>query len=153
MTLSKPLISYDRDFNLWLEQTVNLLKIGRFDELDLDNLVNELESMSRRDKREIQSRLKILLMHLLKWQYQPEQRSLSWRSSIQNNRTEIRLIIEDSPSLKDYPLAVLDRAYIPARRDAAAETELSLELFPVICPFAISEILDEDFFPETKSRS
>jgi hypothetical protein len=77
MTLSKPLISYDQDFNLWIEQTVALLKAGRFDELDVENLVDELESMSRRDRREILSRLDVLLMHLLKWQYQPNHRSAS----------------------------------------------------------------------------
>jgi hypothetical protein len=106
MTLSKPLIDYDRDFNLWIEQTVDLLKAGRFEALDIDNLVDELESMSRRDKREIISRIDVILMHLLKWKYQPTQRSLSWESSIQNNRTEIWRIIEDSPSLKSYPETV-----------------------------------------------
>ncbi|NJK28978.1 MAG: DUF29 domain-containing protein [Acaryochloris sp. SU_5_25] len=150
MTLSQPLVSYDKDFNLWLEQTVNLLKAGHFSELDIDHLVDELESMSRRDKREILSRLKVLLLHLLKWQYQPQQRSPSWRSSIQNNRMEIRLIIEDSPSLKNYPITGLDKVYGSARRDASGETGLPLDIFPVMCPFSIREVLDEEFWPQTK---
>jgi hypothetical protein len=148
MTLSKPLVDYDRDFNLWIEQTVDLLKTGRFEALDIDNLVDELESMSRRDKREILSRLNVVLMHLLKWKYQPTQRSLSWESSIQNNREEIWIIIEDSPSLKSYPEKVLDKAYQAALKGAIRETQLSSETFPTSCPFSIDEILDENFFPE-----
>jgi hypothetical protein len=148
MTLSKPLISYDQDFNLWIEQTVALLKVGRFDELDVENLVDELESMSRRDRREILSRLDVLLMHLLKWQYQPNHRSASWESNIQNNRKEIGRIIEDSPSLKRYPETILDKAYLAACKDAARETRLPLERFPMNCPFAIHEALDETFWPE-----
>jgi hypothetical protein len=148
MTLSKPLIDYDRDFNLWIEQTVDLLKAGRFEALDIDNLVDELESMSRRDKREIISRIDVILMHLLKWKYQPTQRSLSWESSIQNNRTEIWRIIEDSPSLKSYPETVLDKAYQAALKGAIRETQLNYETFPTSCPFSVDEILDENFFPE-----
>lgn len=148
MTFSKPLISYDRDFNLWIEQTVDLLKRGQFEALDIDNLVDELESMSKRDKREILSRLNVILMHLLKWKYQPSQRSLSWESSIQNNRQEIWSIIEDSPSLKSYPETVLDKAYQAALKGAARETQLSIDTFSVSCPFSVDEILNEDFFPE-----
>jgi hypothetical protein len=82
MTLSQPVMGYDQDFNLWIEQTVLLLKAGRFDQLDIEHLVDELESMSRRDKREIISRLSAILLHLLKWHFQPDHRSASWRSSI-----------------------------------------------------------------------
>jgi hypothetical protein len=148
MIPSKPLVDYNQDFNLWIEQTVDLLKTGRFEALDIDNLVDELESMSRRDKREIISRLDVILMHLLKWKYQPTQRSLSWESSIQNNRIEIWRIIEDSPSLKSYPEAVLDKAYQAALKGVIRETQLSSEIFPISCSFSIDEILDENFFPE-----
>lgn len=148
MTLSKPLIDYDRDFNLWLEQTVYLLKSGQFEALDVENLVDELESMSKRDKREILSRLDVILMHLLKWKYQPSQRNQSWESSIQNNRKEILRIIEDSPSLRNYPETVIDKAYQAACRDAARETQLPSKTFPNNCLFSVNEILDENFFPD-----
>jgi hypothetical protein len=110
--------------------------------------VDELESLSRQDKREILSRLTVVLLHLLKWQYRPDLRNSSWRSSIQTNRREVQLILEDSPSLKSYPLTVLDKAYAPVKREAASETELPLATFPDTCPFSIAEILDDEFWPE-----
>ncbi len=148
MTLSKALVGYDQDFNLWLEQTVELLKAKQFDALDIENLVDELESMSRRDRREILSRLKVVLMHLLKWQYQPDKRSGSWKSSIRNNREEIAQLIQESPSLKGYPAQVLAEAYLSAKLNAADETGLPLEIFPLECPYSIEEVLSEAFWPE-----
>ncbi len=148
MTLSKPSLIYDRDFNLWIEQTIELLKSHRFEELDLEHLVDELESVAKRDKREILSRLDVILMHLLKWRHQPNSRTASWQSSIQNNRKEIWRVIEDSPSLKSYPAEVLSKAYSSARKDAARETQLPPETFPIICPFSIEEALDDTFWPE-----
>jgi Domain of unknown function DUF29 len=148
MTLSKPNISYEQDFNLWIEKTVVLLKARRFGELDLEQLIDELESVAKRDKREILSRLDIILMHLLKWQYQPNCRTMSWESSIQNNRKEILRIIEDSPSLKSYPVEILSKAYRSARKDAARETQLSQNTFPMDCPFSIDEALNDTFWPE-----
>jgi hypothetical protein len=148
MTLSQTRVDYEQDFNLWIEQTVMLLRARRFAELDIENLVDELESMSRRDKREILNRLDVLLMYLLKWTYQSQMRSGSWESSIQNNRKEIERIIDDSPSLRNYPATVMEKAYESARKDAARETKLPIAIFPLSCPFAIDEILDEAFWPD-----
>jgi hypothetical protein len=148
MVLSTSSIVYEQDFQLWLEQTIDLLKAKDFDGIDLEHLVDELESMSRRDKREILSRLDVILMHLLKWRYQPGNRCPSWESSIQNNRKEVGRIIEDSPSLREYPLSALGKAYLSARKDAARETQLPLEIFPLDCPFVAQEILNEEFWPE-----
>jgi hypothetical protein len=148
MTLSSSLVGYEQDFNLWLEQTVMLLQAGRFAELDIENLVDELESMSKRDKRELLSRLTVVLHHLLKWQYQPQNRSASWRSSIQTNRREIQYILTDSPSLRGYPLTVLNKAYASARADTTTETGLTISTFPTDCPFSINAVLDEEFWPE-----
>jgi Domain of unknown function DUF29 len=148
LTVSSTPVTYDQDFNLWLEQTVNLLRSGQFEQLDIENLVDELESMSRRDKREILSRLKVVLMHLLKWKYQPEQRSGSWESSIRTNRDEIAQILIDSPSLKNYPTQVLTHAYPIARKNAASETGLVLGVFPDSSPFSIAQVLDDEFWPE-----
>jgi Domain of unknown function DUF29 len=122
-------LQYEQDFNLWIDQTVALLKEGHFKELDLENLIDELESISKRDRREVLSRLKIMLMHLLKRKYQPDQRSGSWESSIRNNRDEIAQILMDSPSLKSYPQDVLEQAYAIARKNAASEADLSPTIF------------------------
>lgn len=145
MTLTHSSVRYDQDFNLWLGQTITLLKEGRFEELDLENLIDELESMSRRDRREILSRLKGVLMHLLKWHYQPDRRCGSLESSIRNNRDEITQILIDSPSLKSYPQTVLEQAYAIARKNAASETGLSLTVFPEICPFSVEQVLADEF--------
>jgi Domain of unknown function DUF29 len=141
MTLSKSAIRYEEDYNLWLDQTITALRAGRFEELDVNALIDELESMSKRDKREVLSRLKVLLMHLLKWQYQPNKRTASWEITIRNNREEIQQILLDSPSLKSYPVAVLEQAYASARQNASTETGLPISTFPEICPYEIATIL------------
>jgi hypothetical protein len=146
MTLTHSSLQYDQDFNLWIDQTIALLQAGRFEELDVENLIDELESMSKRDRREILSRLKIVLMHLLKWKYQSSQRSGSWESSIRNNRDEINQILIDSPSLKFYPQTVLEQVYAIARKNAASETGLSLTVFPEVCPFSVDQTLDDKFW-------
>jgi len=147
MAANKLTVCYEEDFNLWTEQTVELLRARRFEELDIDNLIDELESMSKRDKREFLSKLKLILMHLLKWNYQPSQLSTSSETTIQNNREEIAQILQDSPSLKSYPETVLAQAYASARKNAASETGLLIDAFPENCPFAIAEIINEDFLP------
>lgn len=139
--LSQSNVEYEADFNLWIEQTVALLRARRFEEIDLDALIDELESMSKRDKREILSRLKVLLMHLLKWHYQSSHRG-SWKSSIRNNQEEIQQIIADSPSLQNYPALVLAKAYASARQSAASETGLPIDAFPEQCPFSIETVLE-----------
>ena len=105
MTTHQPTITtnanlYEQDFYLWIETTAKQLKAGKFAEVDLDNLIEEIESMGRSEKRELKSRLIVLLMHLLKWQYQPEKRSESWRSTITEQRISIEALLEDSPSLQ-----------------------------------------------------
>lgn len=147
MAANKLTVCYEEDFNLWTEQTVELLRARHFEELDIDNLIDELESMSKRDKREILSRFKLILMHLLKWNYQPTQRSTFWETTIRANREEIAQILQDSPSLKSYPEIVLAQAYASARKNAASEMGLPIETFPESCPLAIAEILNEDFLP------
>jgi hypothetical protein len=141
MTLSKSAIRYEEDYNLWLDQTITALRAGRFEELDVNSLIDELESMSKRDKREVLSRLKVLLMHLLKWQYQPDKRTASWEIIIRNNREEIQQILIDSPSLKSYPVSVLEQAYTSAMQNASTETGLSISTFPKNCPYTVEEIL------------
>lgn len=138
---------YDKDFYLWIEETVKQLKNKQFEQLDIDNLIEELNSMERREKREIKNRLIVLLVHLLKWQYQPNKRSNSWRYNIIEQRRQIRFLLEDSPSLKPYYQEGLTIAYQFARQDAANETNLSLNIFPINSPFTAEKILNDDFLP------
>ena len=138
---------YDIDFNLWIEQTINQLKNGNLKDLDIKNLVEEIESMGRSDKREIYSCLKVLLIHLLKWKYQPSKKTSSWIATINEQRTQINLILKDSPSLKPYLRDNWQDCYQDARIDAATETFLSLETFPWECPFTPEQILTHGFIP------
>jgi len=138
---------YEKDFYRWLERTVALVREGRLDEIDRDILLDELESMGKRDKRELANRLIILMAHLLKWQFQPEARSSGWIGSIAEQRLQIAGQLEDSPSLKGILAEVITKAYPSAVTLAAKETDLAPELFPSACPFSLSELLDDEFYP------
>ena len=142
--------AYDRDFYRWTQEQARALEEGRWDALDIENLVDEVESLGKSEKREIRSRLLVILVHLLKWRYQPEQRSSGWRGTITEQRRRLREVLEDSPSLKRLPGEGLAGEYGLARLKAAGETGLPEEAFPEACPFAIDQILDEGFFPETE---
>jgi hypothetical protein len=138
---------YDDDFSAWAIRQAELLAARRFGELDLPNLIEEIEELSKAEKREIASRLGILLAHLLKFQYQPKERSRSWTATILEARARIARRIQDSPSLRDYPGAVLETEYALARKFAAVETGLDIGTFPETCPYTISQVLDLDFLP------
>jgi hypothetical protein len=138
---------YDRDYNLWLEITIGQLRDRQFEEIDLLNLIEELEGMSRSEKRAVYSNLKILLMHLLKYRYQPTKRSNSWRSTIREHRQRLKRAFEESPSLKNYFNENFPDCYQNARELAADETGLALEVFPMACPFSQPEILDTEYLP------
>ncbi|MBJ7900864.1 MAG: DUF29 family protein [Cyanobacteria bacterium RI_101] len=138
---------YETDFNQWIEETAKTLKEGNFHALDLENLIEEIESMGSNNKREIKSRLIVLLMHLLKCKYQPEKQTRSWIATINTQRTEIELVLEDSPSLRSLLTASIANCYKKARLNAATETNLSPSVFPLECPFTQEQILDSDYFP------
>ncbi len=139
---------YDCDFNLWIEATVQLLREGRLRELDVENLLEEVESMGNSNKQALDSNLVVILLHLLKWQYQPNKRTRSWEKSIAEHRRRLRKIFRNSPSLKNYFQQTFDEGYLDARKQAKIETRLPLESFPEICPFTPEQVLDEDFLPE-----
>lgn len=146
-TLEKP--TYEKDFVLWLEYQAELLRQGRVDLLDLENLAEEVESIGRSDKREVQSRLIVLMTHLLKYQFQSKRRSRSWVETIGEQRLQLKLLFEDSLSLlRSYAPEVLERSYLYARRKARDETTIPLQTFPETTPYSLEQILDEDFFPE-----
>jgi hypothetical protein len=139
---------YDRDFAKWLETTADQLRAQDYANLDWENLLDEIESMGKRERRSLKSNLVILLLHLLKWQYQAEQRSGSWKGSIVEHRQRIRDELEDSPSLQPYLIEILDAAYADGRDRAAAETGLDIAIFPVECLYTIDQVLDRAFWPD-----
>ena len=140
--------AYDEDFFAWTEEQARLLRAGEVAEIDTLNLAEEIESVGRSDRREIRSRLIVLLAHLLKWRFQPDARSPSWRSTVREQRDQIEAILEDSPSLRPMIAEALSRAYKRARTVAAEETGLPETTFPADCPFTPEQILAEDFLPE-----
>lgn len=142
------LTPYEADYAQWCAEQGALLRQGRLVDLDRANLAEEIESLGRSDKREIESRLKVLLVHLIKYKFQPEGRSGSWRATIREQRVRIGEVLRESPSLRDYPAEALAEEYSLAIPEAVEEAKLAEGLFPDACPFATSQILDPDFFPE-----
>jgi hypothetical protein len=149
---------YDTDVYAWAQHQAALLReactgprsSGAFAELDLVNLAEEIDSLGINQRHALGSHLRTILLHLLKWRYQPQKRQTghSWQSSITRVRDEIALRLEASPSLeRDIP-ALLVRRYPAARRLASQQTRLPLATFPITCPWTVEEILDADFWPE-----
>lgn len=142
------LTPYEADYAAWCAEQGALLREGRLAEVDRANLAEEIESLGRSEESEIESRLNVLLLHLLKWRFQPGQHSNSWKATLLEQRRRIARRIKQSPSLRDHPASVLDEEYELARLAAAGETGLALETFPAICPFSIEQILDPGFHPD-----
>ncbi len=140
---------YEQDFYLWIQTTAELLKQKNFTQLDLENLIDEIETMGRSEKKALRSNLEVVLMHLLKYKYQAEKRSGSWRATIREHRKRLRESLEESPSLKPYFSEVFGLCYDNARLLAADETELHLATFPEQSPFTPEQALDPDFLPES----
>jgi Domain of unknown function DUF29 len=140
---------YDQDFCLWAEQTAQLLRTREYGAIELEHLIDEVEDMSRSEKRALLSNARVVLLHLLKYQYQPEKRSSSWLSSIREHRTRLHDIFKASPSLRGYFQAMFDECYQNARKQAADETGLPLQSFPIESPFAVDDCLNEDFLPRS----
>jgi hypothetical protein len=141
------LAPYDADFFRWTQDTAELIRLGRFDELDLEHVAEEIQDMGNRDKREVYSRLKVLLVHLLKWEFQPERQGSSWQATILEQRFQVSLVIKNSPSLDRFAAHELRSAYANAVKAAVLETGLSAR-FPKSCPYTVDEILDDSFLPD-----
>jgi len=139
---------YDEDFAAWTAATARLLRARRLTELDLEHLAEEVEDMGKSQTRERNSRLRALLVHLLKWQGQPQKRSRGWRSTIDAQRVELRDLLRQSPSLRHRLPESLPEVYRDAVRAAGIETGLAAGTFPRECPFRVEQILDNDFLPE-----
>jgi len=140
---------YDRDFLKWTQQQAEYLQKGHWAELDVENLLEELETLGRSEQRQLGSYLQLLMMHLLKCQFQPERRTTSWDKTIANCRDKIQDCLEDTPSLLRFlqDPEWVEKYYRRLRRDAAKETQKPLEIFPDSCPYAIAQILDPNFLP------
>ena len=148
---AKPLIRpsaklYDQDFALWTAEAARLLREGRFQEIDIEHVAEEIEDMGKRDYREVLSRLALILQHLLKWQFQPDKRTGSWKTALINQRREIELVFEQSPSLRRAAVQLLPCAYRQAIQDAAGETGMPEDSFPHECPYTLEQALDRRFF-------
>ena len=138
---------YERDFFKWTQEQVGHLRAGRFKALDLAHLAEEIESMGVSERREIRNRLRILLQHLLKWEYQPDCRSSGWKATITEQRVGIESVLADSSSLTVFPESILENCYCWAIRQAAAETSLAEADFPATCPYSLKHVLAFEFWP------
>jgi hypothetical protein len=141
-------ISYDNDFYSWTQEQAELLKNGRFSELDIDNLIEEVEAMGRSEKRELESRLTALLLHLLKWKYQEVRRGRNWQLSIDEQRIQFEGNLNENPGLKPQLDEIVKKAYKLAVIKAARETKISKAVFPERCPWTLAQFIDEGFYPD-----
>ncbi len=139
---------YGTDFVRWIETTAEQLRTENYSCVDWQNLLEEIEDMSRQERKSLKSNLVVILLHLLKWQFQPESRSGSWRGSIREHRRRVNDDLKDSLSLVPYIQAVLDECYVNAREQAADETDLPLETFPVNCPYLPEQVLNSEYLPD-----
>lgn len=138
---------YEQDFYAWANQQATLLRAGQLSAADIEHIAEEIESMGRSEQQQLESRLTVLLLHLLKWLFQPNLRGNSWRLTIKEQRARIARHIRKNPSLQ----AVLDEtiadAYSDATLEAERETGLPDTTFPTICPWSFDQIMDAAFWP------
>jgi len=145
MPVKSPL--YDRDFYAWSREQAELLRAGKLEKADIEHIAEEIDGMGRTEKRELVSRLELLLPHLLKWRYQPGKRGPSREASIWSQPDGVADHLDDNPSLKPLLPQALASAYRKARREAVAETGLAAVTFPEVCPWTVEQVLDEGFLP------
>jgi hypothetical protein len=146
--MARNAVDYEEDFFAWTAEQARLLRAGELSALDIANIAEEIESLGRSDRRELGNRLTVLLMHLLKWQNQPDMRSNSWSATIREQRRQIDRLLRESPSLRPFVAAELTEAHRNAREDAVEETGLAETEFPTGCPFTLDEVLSRSFLPE-----
>ena len=138
--------THETDFYAWTNEQVQLLKTGQLNQIDWQNIAEEIEDMGRSEKRQLESRLEILIMHLLKWQFQPNLRSRSWQLTIKEQRLRLEKSLQKNPSLQPNLTEAIEDVYPLATLSAERETGLSL--FPETCPYTLIEILSPEFLPE-----
>lgn len=134
---------YDQDFYAWTQQQAELLRSGQLTGLDIENLIEEIESLGKQQLQELENRLGVLLGHLLKWRYQPEARSRSWWATIREQRRRIQRLLKGNPSLKPLLAAAIEISYEDGLDLVIKETPIPLDLLPQTCPFSNFEIFEE----------
>jgi len=139
---------YETDFYGWIQNQANTLRSGNFAHLDLENLIEEIEDMGKSQQHQLQSRLEILLIHLLKWQFQPKRRGASWELSIEEQRRRLAIHLAKNPSLKSRIAETYPIAYELAVFRAIKETKLHRSVFPKQCPWTFEQATNPDFWPE-----
>ena len=138
---------YEEDFYEWTVRNAELLRCGRVNEADLEHIAEEIEDMGKRERRELLSRLKTLIAHLLKWKVQPDRRSRSWELTIRVQRKDLTKLLFENPSLRPWLASNLAEVYEDAVVDAMTETHHPESDFPSSPPFPLEAILDLDFLP------
>jgi hypothetical protein len=136
---------YETDYYGWVLQQVKLLKAGQLDALDTKNIAEELGDMGKSEYKSLRSALCIVLLHMLKWDFQSDKRSWSWFCSIRTHRRHVLEILDDNPSLKSKKTRAVQQAYQDARDGASAESGLKLGTFPETCPYSWQDILERPF--------
>ncbi len=140
--------TYDQDLYGWALEQAALLREHKFDQIDLVHIIEEIEDVSKSEKRALQSFLETLLMHLLKWQYQPAFQGRSWKFTIIEQRKRIQGHLQENPGLKSKLSELIDIAYGYAVTGAVRETGLSFSTFPEICPWTFEQFMDNAFWPD-----
>lgn len=143
---------YETDFYAWTQEQVTLLRNEQWSHIDLQNLIEEIQSLGKQQRQELRNRLSVLIGHLLKWEYQSGCRSRSWLATLRIQRLDIAELLEDNPSLKPYLEEALRKAYLKGVELAVGETDLPKRTFPVECPYSLVEIVDYDFYPGEPSK-
>jgi hypothetical protein len=141
-------VRYEEDLYAWSQEQAALLRARRAERLDWDHLAEEIAAVGASDRRKLESRLCVTLLHLLKWQAQPGLRGASWRKTLRTQRRELRKLLKQSPSLRRHVPELIREAYADAVKDAVDETGLPAENFPNVCPYAPDEVLAEEYLPD-----
>ncbi|PZU99248.1 MAG: DUF29 domain-containing protein [Pseudanabaena sp.] len=142
---------YEQDFYAWTQEQSQLLRLGKLEGLDLENLAEEIASLGKQQKQELRNRFGLLIGHLLKWQYQPHLRGKSWKITIDLQREEILELVDENPSLKPYLEEAIAKSYKQAIALVVRETPLDKDNLPSKCPYPFAQILDEDFYPNSSA--
>lgn len=143
---------YETDFHAWTQEQAELLRQGRLSHLDREHVAEEIESLGQQQRQELENRFGVLVGHLLKWQFQPNYQSKSWRATIREQRRKIQRLIQQNPSLKPYlPEAIAEGyEYESGLALVVRETPLDYQDLPDICPYTAEQTLDNDFLPSSE---
>lgn len=142
--------NYEADVVAWANEQARLIRAGQFELLDLEHIAEEIEDVGKSEQRELASRMAILLAHLLKWQYQPDHRGASWRATIRVQRNSIVKRLDRTPSLRPMlsELDWIEDMWADARQAVNKETGIGFSVFPEMCPWQMSDVLHQDFYPD-----